>query len=519
MRRSRGEWLAWGALAIVLLVPVWWGTDASFPWDLDNLAPGSVLKALAARFGDGWYSSYGPVPYLLMGAAYLPVLVVMKLVGELGHPVGTWPYGFLHPEFSLAVLVVTARLTTVACALGIAWASARRARDDDPDAPRWLVPLLLLGSAQFAYYGRTSNADVHALFWLFLGVVLAETARGRLSRLCAAAAAAVAALCCKEQSGPAGAVIGLACVAQAWRLPGSAAARLRAVAAVGAAAVLTYAVLWQLPFNLAGWRAHHEFLWQEALYPRKFAATPEGFGALGARAVSYLPLAFGLPVLAGLVLALVRRVPLRGLGLRGWLALAYAVGFIGRIGYVYPRFLLPLLILALPIAVRGFSVPARWRAAAAALVIALGLVGGPLVSWLMLADPRLPAERWLRASVPAGATVEVAGNAHGSLRVPRRYTVVRVDEPGLLAHPRGPVGDVVVISSTDSVYFRRRAEVRAVWWDSVHAAPPAGRYRKVAEFPRPPGAGWVGEMWLAPAISIHARDAAGRGGSRDPGSR
>jgi len=519
MRRSRGEWLAWGALAAVLLVPVWWGADASFPWDLDNLAPGSVLKALAARFGHGWYSSYGPVPYYVMGAAYLPVLVVMRLMGELGHPSGAWPYGFRHPDFSLGVLVVAARLTTIACALGIAWASARRVRDDDPDAPRWLVPLLLLGSAQFAYYGRTSNADVHALFWLFLGVLLAETARGRLLRLCAATAAAVAALCCKEQSGPAGAVIGLACVAQAWRLPGGAASRLRALAAVGAAAVVTYAALWQLPFNIAGWRAHHEFLWQEALYPRKFAATPEGFGALGARAAGYLPLAFGLPALAGLVLALARRVPLRGLGLRGALALAYLVGFIGRIGYVYPRFLLPLLILALPIAVRGLSVPARWRGAAAALVIVLGLGGGPLVSWLMLADPRLPAERWLRANVPAGATVEVSGNAHGNLRVPRGYRVVRLNEPGLLDTPRGPVGDAVVISSTDSVYFLRRADVRAVWWDVVHAPPPAGGYRLAATFPRPPGAGWVGEMWLAPAIWIHVRDAAGPGGSRRPGPR
>lgn len=505
MRRSRGEWLAWGALAAVLLVPVWWGADASFPWDLDNLAPGSVLKGLAARFGHGWYSSYGPLPYYVMGAAYLPVLAVMKLARELGQPSGAWPYGFRHPEFSIGVLVVAARLTTIACALGIAWVSARRVRDEDPDAPRWLVPLLLLGSAQFAFYGRTSNADVHALFWLFLGVVLAETARGRLPRLCAATAAAVAALCCKEQSGPAGVVIGLACVAQAWRLPGGAGRRLLAVAAVGAAAVVTYAALWQLPFNVAGWRAHHEFLWQEALYPRRFAMTPAGFGALGARAAGYLPLAFGLPVLAGLALALARRVSLRGLGLRTGLAVFYLVGFIGRIGYVYPRFLLPLLILALPIAVRGFSVPARWRGAVAAGVIALGLGGGPLVSWLMLADPRLPAERWLRANVPAGATVEVAGNAHGNLRVPHGYEVVRLDEADLLEKPRGPVGDAVVVSSTDSVYFVRRAEVRSAWWEPLHAPPPAGAYRRAAMFPRPPGAGWVGEMWLAPAIAIHVR--------------
>lgn len=508
MRRSRGERLAWAALALVLLVPLWWGAHPAEPWDLDNLAPGSVLKGLAARFGGGWYSSYGPLPYYLMGAAMLPVLAVMKLAGELGRPAAAWPYGFAHPELSMGVLVVAARATTVACALGIAWLAARRARDDAPDAPRWLVPLLLLGSAQFAYYGRTSNADVHALFWLFLGVTLAETARGSLPRLCGAAAAAVCALCSKEQAGPAGAAIGIACLWQAWRLPGASASRLRAMLAVGAAAAVTYAALWQLPFNLAGWRAHHEFLWQEALYPRRYPATLAGFAALGAKTASYAPLAFGLPVLAGIALALARRVPLGGLGLRGWVVLAYLAGFVARIGYVYPRFLLPLLLLALPLAVRGYGRPPLRGAAVAALAIVLGLGGGPFVSWLMLADPRLEAERWLRANVPAGATVEVAGNAHGNVRVPRGYAIARAREADLLARPRGPVGDVVVISSIDSFHFVRSPGVRAAWWDPLHAPPGSGAYAPAARFTRPRAADWlVPGMWVAPSIAVYRRQA------------
>jgi hypothetical protein len=504
VRRPAGEKLAWAVLALVLLVPVWWGAHASFPWDLDNLAPGSVLKGLAVRFGHGWYSSYGPLPYYLMGAVYLPVLAVMKLVRELGTPSGVWPYGFRHPDFSIATLVVAARLTTVACALGIAWVSARRAREDDPDGPRWLVPLLLLGSAQFAYYGRTSNADVHALLWLFLGAALAESARGSLPKLCGAAAAAVAAVCCKEQSGPAAVVVGLACAWQASRLPGRPERRLGAVLAVGLAALATYAVLWQLPFNLAGWRAHYEFLWKEALYPRKYPATPAGFIALFAKAGGYLPLALGWPVVVGVAFALARRVSWRGLGLRGWMVLAHLAGFVARIGYVYPRFLLPVLLLALPLAARGFSLPPRARSSLAALVVVLGLGGGPLVSWLMLADPRLPAERWLRENVPAGATVEAAGNAHANLRVPHQFRYVRTDEDELLAHPRGPQGDVVVISSADSVYFARDPRVRAQWWEPVHD--PAGGWREAARFERPFGAQAADEMWLAPGITIFRRE-------------
>ncbi len=503
MRRSVGDKLAWMALALTLLVPVWWGADANAPWDLDNLAPGSVLKALAVHFGPGWYSSYGPLPYYLMAAACAPVLLVMKLVHELGHPSNAWPWGFRHPDASMAVLVVAARLTTVASALALAWRESRRARDGRADVAPWLVPLLLLGSAQFAFYGRTSNADVHALFWLVLAVGLAESARGSLKRICGAGAAAAAAVCCKEQVGPAAAVVAGACVVEAWRLPGGTRERLRALAAVAAAGLGTYALLWQLPVNLSGWRAHYAFLWQEALYPRTFPATPAGFAGLAARAASYAPLALGWPILAGLVLALVRRVSPRGLGLRALVVLAYLVGFLGRIGYVYPRFLLPLLVLALPLAARGLAVPPGRRGAVAALVVALALSGGPLVSWLMLTDPRLGAERWLRAHAAPGEVVEVAGNAHFNVRPPEASEVRRVNDRYLADTPRPPVGDFVVLSSLDTVSLARDPAGRAAWWDALHD--PAGAYAPAAEFARSPLAGWLGPMELAPGIRIYSR--------------
>lgn len=503
MRRSRGEWLAWALLAATLLVPVWWGADPTFPWDSDNLAPGSVLKGLAAHFGPGWYSVYGPLPYYLMALFYLPVLVVLKLTHELGHPSGAWPFGFRHPEFSIAALVVAARLTTVACALGTAWVAAWRVREDDPETPGWLVPLLFLGSAQLGFYGRTSNVDVHALFWLFLAAALIEAPRGSLKRLCLGAAAAAAAVCCKEQSGPAAVVLGAGAAWQAWRLCGGTAARLRAVVLTGLAAVAAYALLWQLPFNLAGWKAHHEFLFADALGGRKYPATPAGFAGLAAQCASYLPLAFGFPLLAGLAAALARRVPVRGLGLRTCVVLAHAGGFIGRIGYVFPRFLLPLLLLAVPLAARGLAIRGRARAAVAVLVLLLAASGAPLVSALMLGDPRLAAERWLHARATAGRSVELAGNAHINLRPPRAATVLRVNERVLQATPRGPLADFVVLSSIDTVYMVRRPEVKAVWWDAVHDT--AGAYVLAAHFPRPAVAEWLNPMWIAPGVTIYQR--------------
>jgi hypothetical protein len=91
------------------------------------------------------------------------------------------------------------------------------------------------------------------------------------------------------------------------------------------------------------------------------------------------------------------------------------------------------------------------------------------------------------------------------VRVPRGPVIVRVGADELAVRPRGPVGDVVVVSSADSVYFSERSEVRTAWWEPLHASPPDGSWRLAAAFPRPPGAGLVGEMWLGPAIEIYAR--------------
>ena len=522
---GRAGGLAWLVLGLLLIVPIWWGTDASFPWESDNIAPGSVLKGMAVHFGPGWYSTYGPLPYYLTAAAYAPLLAVVKLTGELERPSSVYPFGFVHPDAAIAALVILARLVTLLFGLGTVWLAARRVVQEQGSAAAWLAPLFFLGSIQFAFYTRVSNVDVHALFWLWLAVELVErTASWRWLALGAAAAAL--AVCCKEQSGPMSAALVAAAAWKALRGPSGPLAG-RAVRALGVvlAAGLAYALVWQLPWNLGGWQAHHRFLFESALGSRSFPATPAGFAALAWRCVQYLPLAFGWPVLAGLALALALRASWRGLGLRALCSAVFLVGFIGRIGYLFPRFLLPVLVLAVPLAARG--VMAALRALRERRGVAWGLVAGiafasitgtPLLTGLMLADPRLPAERWLERNVPPGATIEVAGNGHINLRVPHRYRLERVTAKTLLAAPRGPVGDVVVIGTIDTMLLRRDPQVRALWWDAVHEAPPAGRYRRVAYFRRPALAELTRPMWICPGAMIYQRvpGSAPDGGSLRP---
>ena len=503
--------LAWTALVLVLLLPIGWGIHPSYCWDVDNIAPGSVLKAMAAGFGPGWHSSDGPLPYLVTAFVWAPILVVMRLAGELGRPSGTYPWGFAHPEAAIATLVVAARLVSLLLALGVAWLAARdlaRARLDRraPPAPGWLVPVLLAGSATFVYYARTSNVDMAALFWTWLAFALVETRHGSTGRYAAAAVAAVAAVCCKEQTAPFAAVVGLAACVRAWRRPRRP-RRLAGAALVAAAGLAAYTLIWCLPFNASGWLAHHEFLWGVTRAERPFPATLAGLAGLGSRALELAPITLGLPVVLGLLVALVARPALRGLGLRAWASVLYLAGFIGPVGYVYPRFLLLLMPLLVPVAGRGLHAAlaragAAPRAALAGAILALALAGGPALDLLMLRDTRYAVEHWLAREVPAGSVVEVAGNPRFQARVPRALTLLASPPDSLRARPRGPVGDVVLLSSLDAYAFRREP-LRGGYADSLG---PAGGYR-LAHVERPGAlARLVPRLPVAPLVEVYVRE-------------
>ncbi len=459
------ERLALVVLAVVLVAGVGWGLHPQFSWDVDNTAPGSVLRAVAAKFGPRWSSSYGPVPYMLMAVPMVPLLAFFKLTHELGQPSGVYPWGFAHPLWSVNALTLAARLMTVLLAWLVGWMAVRETRGSDARAA-WLAPVLLLGSAAFVYYGRTSNVDLYYLVWLWAGFHVVERA-GRLRGLAAGAACAALAVCSKEQSGPIAAVIVLLATWRAFRGVSPAASRgLGAAVVPGLAAALAYVVAWRLPIGLPGWRAHHRFIFEEATYPRTFPATLEGSLQLAQRAVTWLPLALGAAVIAGVVLAAVTRASWRGLGWRAAACALYLVAFLGGIGYVYPRFLLPLLLVGVPLGVRAIAAlhgrPGFARAAAIALV-ALACLGGPALTWTQWNDSRHQIERRLAQPDLAGAVVELGGNPHFQARVPaERLHVSSLDS--LRVTPHAPFGDVVLVSWQDAATFERDPVVGPAWW-------------------------------------------------------
>ncbi|MEO5618479.1 MAG: glycosyltransferase family 39 protein [Candidatus Eisenbacteria bacterium] len=497
---------AWLALLATLLLGVGWGAHAPYSWDVDNIAPGSVLKAIAARFGPGWSSSYGPVPYLLLGALYAPILLFFRLSGELGVPMAEFPWGFRNPETSIGFLIIVARLVCVVLAMGLAWLALGEhwtgpapARAAEPQLrnpagagrERWLIPILLAGSPTFVFYARTTNVDMFYLFFLALAFHLAfhlAAREGGWRTLAAAGAAAALAVCCKEQSAPFAAAALAGAIGSALGAPVSKAVRLRGALAVLSGALLTYVVVWGLPFNASGWVTHHRFLFEQARYPRAYPATPSGFFELTGRAGELLPVSLGWPVIVGALFALFRPAQWMGLAPRAVGVFLYAAGFLAVVGYVYPRFLLPLMLLALPLAIRGwnsiFERAGSQRAPVVAVLLMFAAVGGPLLGVAQWRDTRyLAAERLAahRASAPDPPRVEIIGNPRFQARVPAGYasTVILVDTLGRVG--RGPQAEFVLISGFDRYQIAGDSLLRRTWLDPLND--PHGEYVQVWDIP------------------------------------
>jgi hypothetical protein len=502
------------ALALCLLVPITWGIAPQSPWDVDNIAPGQVLKAMAQHFGPTWSSSYGPVPYLLTALVYAPLLLFFRAIGELGSPSGVYPWGFANPGFSVAALSIAARLVTFFLAIQLVLAAARRESSQPSPAPAWAIPLLALGSPTFCYYARTSNVDIHYLFWLWIAFHLIETPAASVRRLAAGAACAALAVCCKEQAAPFAVVACCAALVRAYGRGRPATVSLRSAAFVAAAPVLAYVIAWGLPFHAPGWLAHHHFIFEQAKYPRTYPLTPRGVFDLALNVLRILPVTFGPLLLAAIATAVVLRSSWRGLEVRALACAIYLVAFIATIGYVYPRFLLPLLLLLLPLGARGLrDLAVRFRAAPArawltGVATVLALAGGPALSVAMLTDPRLALERWLHAHARPDARIEIAGNPAFQARVAPGANAEHVRADSIAAAPRGPRGDLVLLSSGDWYTFRRDSVVRALWWDSLHVAPPSGRYREITFRPGA-AARFVRGLPVAPIVSVFVREGPG----------
>jgi Dolichyl-phosphate-mannose-protein mannosyltransferase len=283
----------------------------------------------------------------------------------------------------------------------------------------------------FPYYAKTANLEIPYLFWflwsLYFFVRILKTQRTKYYLLFALTG--VLSICTKDQA------YGLYVLAPAlvvWadhraaKTDGAPRSFLRAlfgIRYIGAAAVAagTFVLAHNLLFNWSGFVQHVKLILGPASQDfRMFPATILGQLKLLGLTFTEIRFCLGWPLfivcLLGLGLALRERPARFNLLVLPFFGLSYYLFYIAIIGYNYDRFNLPLCIILSFFGGKALSElvgaappwPAVGRVAAvAAFAYSFSLAAS--VDILMVKDSRYNVERWLRRSVPPGASLGIVG--------------------------------------------------------------------------------------------------------------
>lgn len=401
-----------------------WGLWAS-SWAADELLAGQVRELIQRHFGDGWYDKYPVMHYAVLA---IPVSA-FELATRLG---------ILSAESLPAHVAQLALMRLVSSLMGLGMLIGTWLCAAELSGPRRAIfaPLVLLLTPLTLYYGKVANLDVPFMCffaWAMLGFVRVWKA-GRLADYLLLGLAAAAAVATKDQAYASLVLLPIAVVVatartQAW-------ARLLAG---GAASLVAFAVLHNVPFNAGGVLEHFRLLstlGDLAIVPR----TAAGYVDMTTLSVRLFRFALGWPfaILALVGLFQATRRPDR----RWWLwfllvPASFHVTFTWVTLYVNDRYLFPgVFVMALfaGAAIADLVDSGRGRRLArgvAAVAVGYSLLHAASVNVMMDLDARDDASAWLAREAPAGAPVALIGGYEPSVFPPLRAS-----------HPRASVEDV-----------------------------------------------------------------------------
>ena len=444
MTPTQRRWLALTLFASLCMntVGLRWGLpNGNATWATDALRPlvpmGVVKRAfLDEHWNSGWFMKYPLGHPLVVAGAEAPYVAWLRLSGEFHKPSGTYPFGFRHPERSLAMLDSIARCVSVLMGVGlVALAFATGARLFGVTAGLWAAALVT-GCYPIVFYAHTTNVDVPMLFWAAVSVwgVLVAAQEDSVAAAALTGASMAMALCTKEQS------LGVvAMMPLLWWIErrASQVRRRRGVLRHAVAAAVAFFIvlgiagnaLWN-PSGLSNrWRYLAGVL-PEAIrakyFPYQSMIQVPKVTTLGGE-LQHVVKVFGvaaagvtLPVfavcVAGALWALGRRprqAMVLGLLLLGYYVLSSRALVLVPVRYTMPMMYVFLLFGGAAIgafanaADRGRRTRAHSVAATAlAVVVVIAWLPGIEVDNLLVHDPRYKAETWLRKHVPQTTRIE-----------------------------------------------------------------------------------------------------------------
>jgi hypothetical protein len=464
------------ALSALFAIGLDWGLPGP-GWALDEMGADAVLAGLEHRFANGWSDQYPPLQYYVLAVVYAPMLVIERL--ELFS--ASWPSVkfllLLHTrQVSLAMAIGTVAVMGV---VGDRMLGRRYG---------WLVALCAGLFLPFVFYAKTANLEAPYVFWTAVSLAfLVDVHRtGRVGAWIGASIAAALAVTTKDQ---AYGTFVLPFTYLAWT-------HLRAARGASAVAVgllcgiATFAIVHNIPFNAAGFRAHVETVVGPASQPfRMVESTLEGEIVLARETADLLLWMFGAAGVIALAVGATAFARSASPRLPVWLLLApvsYYVTFVIPAGYVYDRFLLPVVLACAPIGAVGIrrlldGWPRRsfGRVAGAGIILVLGW-RAVSVDALLLRDSRYRAEEWMAAHVPPGSVVVASSQPVYLPRVPGDYR--HMDPTADATVELGP--DVIVVNTE---YHKRHPpdSPQRLWLKWLESG--SGPYEEVFRYKAPLG--------------------------------
>ncbi len=442
-------------LSVSVLVNSWhlqWGLpNGNTTWAADAitpLTPLSVAKKSFAKPNSGWFYFKYPIGHpLLLLAAYAPYLGTLYLTGEFRRPESRYPYGFKHPERSLAILALIGRAVSVAMAAGMVWVVYALGMLFFEPGAALLSAAAAACAMVLVFYAHTTNLDVPVTFWMLLALLFAVRLMRDVSWRDCMVLGIAAAMGFATKESAVGFLIAVPlfiAVAQWQQLRPLSAAAIGPVIlrlGVGAAvSVLVYGVVTNAFYNPAGlmnrWRFLTGTLQREyfgTLVPRaayidvthgpSFATHMRLLHELAVSLTNGVGISLCTAGLCGLVLALVRAPWTAALLMT--LFVTYYWFALTALPLVAVRYVLPLSMLLMLFA--GVFLCALGQRGAmgrgvVATVLLAGLAYGASVDHLLMRDPRYAAESWLRDRAQ-GRTVETYNRATFLPRMPAGVSV------------------------------------------------------------------------------------------------
>ena len=478
-------WRLLALTAVLIVWEVWYGIPVGWVgWEGDELRARDVIPGLETAFSGGWFDHYPPL--------YFYVLALLTVPFKLAAMAGTLDLWSDQTTVTIAALY---RATAVLCGLASVYLAYRCGAEASGSrlAGLW-AGFAVTVMPNFVYLAKLAKPELPYIVpfmvsMLFYLRILRDPRPGLYG---AFALAGMTAICVKDQAYALYVLPAAHLVWLRWRrTTGTPATRLAALtrdAALVRAALLSVAVFvvsHNLLFNLSGFREHLALITGDGSRAfRVYEASWQGQVLLLRDALGQVPWMLGWPsaLLTVLGIGLLwreRRDATLALLLP---VVSYYVCCIAIIGYQYDRFYLGPAILLAAFAGRAFAFlvahPASWPRTLALCLAAISLVFGASVNLLMMRDSRYAAEAWLRAHVPAGATVGYFGPL---AYLPRPGTLAFAE---VEASPEGMAAATPEFLVVNAEFARRRRNF-AFYEPFFVGIQPA--YRPVAYFKSPPG--------------------------------